>query len=109
MDIGGWGPMPVFDQYIVQSARFECFTASEDSRCYRQVHSTLLKLTCGLALPSLCPLDVTHMMNTPRPSLFSLLFHFRVLLSTPTEEQNRGRPGNEAINIPLILTLSQTV
>jgi len=51
--------MPVFDQYIVQSARFECFTASEDSRRCRQVHSTVFILTCGLAPPSLCPLDVT--------------------------------------------------
>ena len=109
MDIGEWGPMPVFDQYIVQSARFECFTASEDSRHYRQVCSTVLKLTCGLALPSLCPLDVTHMMNAPRPFLFSPLFHFRVLLSMQTEAQNQGRPGNEAISIPLMLTLSQTV
>ena len=70
MDIGEWGPMPVFDHYLVQLARFVCFTASEDSRRYRQVRSTVLKLTCGLALPSLCPLDVTHMMNAPRPFVY---------------------------------------
>ena len=38
------------------------------------------------------PPDITHMMNCPRPSLFSPLFHFCVilLLSTQTEEQSMG-------------------
>jgi len=36
------------------------------------------------------PPDVTHMMNSPRHSLFSLLFHFRVLLSMQTEEYKMG-------------------
>jgi len=42
------------------------------------------------------PTDVTHVMNALRPSLSSLLFRFRVLSSTKTEEQKRRRPGNEA-------------
>ena len=53
-------------------------------------------LNFWLALPSLCPLDVTHAKNASRPSPFSPLFHFCVLLSMQTEEQNQGRPGNEA-------------
>ena len=36
-------------------------------------------LKLWLALLSLCPLDVAHVMNAPRPSPFSPLFHFCVL------------------------------
>ena len=53
-------------------------------------------LKLWLALSSLCPLNVAHMMNAPRLSPFSPLFHFCVLLSMQTKEQEQGRPGNEA-------------
>jgi len=53
-------------------------------------------LNLWLALPSLCPLDVAHVMNASRLSPFLPLFHFCVLLSMQTEEQEQGRPGNEA-------------
>ena len=55
---GGWGGalsiLPVLDQFIILSARFEHFTASGDSGPFRQLCSTLYH-----------PLDVTHMINAP--------------------------------------------
>ena len=53
------------------------------------VDNTVFKLTCGWAPPSLCPLNVSHVMNAPRPSLLSLLFSFHVLLSVQTEVQKK--------------------
>jgi len=57
---------------------------------------------CG-PLPSLRPLRVhltpaghSHGVSALRLPCFSLLFCFRVLYWTHTEEQKRGRPGNEA-------------
>jgi len=51
---------------------------------------------CGWTPPSQSPLDAAHVMNAPKPSLFSPLFHFCVLLSMQTKEQKRGRLGNKA-------------
>ena len=44
-------------------------------------------------MTALCPSDVTHVMNA---SPFLPLFHFHVLLSTQTEDQNQDRLGNVA-------------
>ena len=51
----------------------------------------MFKLTCGWAPPSLCPLDVAHVINAPWPSPFA------TLPLPQTEEQKQGRPGNEAV------------
>jgi len=34
------------NNFNVQSVKFECFTTSSDSRCCRQLHLTMFKLTC---------------------------------------------------------------
>ena len=64
------------------------------------------KLTCGWAPPSLHPLDVAHMMNAPRPTLFSHVLLFHVLLSTQNEEQKQGRPGNELMLVNITFNVN---
>jgi len=68
-------------------------STSPDSRCCKQLRSTIPKLTATGPCP-LHPLNVTHVMNSPH---FSLLFCFLVLLSTQNEMW--GRPGNEATKL----------
>ena len=34
------------NNFNVQSVKLECFTTSSDSRCCRQLHLTIFKLTC---------------------------------------------------------------
>jgi len=90
------GILPVLDQFIIQSAKFERFTASGDSICCRQLHSTVLKLTCSwVSLFLRTSINVAHVMNAPRPSPFFAHFCFRVLLSTKIEVEKWGNAGKE--------------
>ena len=56
----------------------------------------MIKLTSSWAPPTHRPLDVAHVMNGPRPSHFSRLFRFHVVLSHKPKSQKQGRPGNKA-------------
>lgn len=47
-------------------------------------------------MSTLRPPGIIHVMNDTGLSLSSLFLHFRVLLSTQTEEQKQGGPGNKA-------------
>jgi len=97
---GGWGGLWVhsqFSQSLISSSPSQSgMSASQlvrNSRRCRQLCSTVFELACGWAPPSLHPLIVTDVMNSPRPSrflpllYFLPLFRFHVVLSMQTEEQ----------------------
>ena len=91
---GGGGASSRFSRlFIIQSARFERLAASRESQTIYTTLLVVFKLICGRATPHLRPLDIKHVMNTTRSSLFfaAPLFHIR-----QRKQKKPGRPGNEA-------------
>ena len=57
--------------------------------------------------PTSRPPDIIHVIGVLRPSPFFMLFHFRVLYSTQTEEQKTGEAWDEAMQISIHTTSAQ--
>ena len=69
MDVGEGGVAKLACPQSVHRAllaKFEHFTARQDSICCKQLSLTVFKLTCSWAQPPPPrPLEVTHVMNSP--------------------------------------------
>ena len=100
-DLGGWGPQSiqlVLGQFIIQLARFGCFTARWDSRHCRQLCLTTFKLTCGWAPPlptsTGCHSRDEFSMALPVFRLPSTSLYCR---QHKLENENHGRPRTRLI------------
>jgi len=70
----------------VQLAKFECFTARRDSGHCRKLCSIVFKLTFGPTPPN--QLNVTHVMNSPKPSPFFTLPLLCIIVNTNQRTRN---------------------